>query len=290
MKTIIKYSLFLIAITIGLSSCKPKPLDIELEQAEVKLVISSQIIPNSVMLISVSKSFGALDYAEDYDTTDNSLSLIDKIMVKNAKVTVSYNGVVDELFPIPDIPGFYASVTTPQYINTEYTLNVYDPETGLSVSSKAKMLENVPFDNISAKRGTGSDSSNIHIKLSFTDNGSKANWYMLNFYTPSVDTINSGSLFQGTPENEATVLLSDIDFNGTQFTGEQTMFYWDSDTIVASISNISKEYYDYLDARRRGGKLFSTLFKEPINYPTNVKNGYGFFTTHYPDIQILEVQ
>ena len=290
MKNILKHISILFSLMIIITSCQPKPLEIELEQAEVKLVISSQIIPNSVMIVSVSKSFAALDYAEDYDTTDNSLAMIDKIMVKNAKITVSYNGVVDELFPIPEIPGFYASMTTPQYINTEYTLEVYDPKTKLSVSSKSKMLENVPFNSITATRGTGSDSSNIHIKLSFTDNGAEKNWYMLNFYTPSVDTINSGSLFQNTPENEATVLLSDIDFNGTVFTGEQTMFYWNSDTIVASISNISKEYFDYLDARRRGGKLFSTLFKEPINYPTNVKNGYGFFTTHYPDVQVLEVQ
>ena len=281
------YSVILvILLVLFFGSCQPKPLDIELEQTPVKMVISSQIIPNSVMVVAISKSFGALDYSEDYDSTSSGSSLVDQLMVKDAKVSISYNGVTDDLFSINGVPGVYASIYTPQYTNVEYTLNVYNPETGESVTSKATMLEIIPFDSVSAKRGDGADSNNITVSINFTDPPNELNWYMINFYTQD-DTTNNEDPYAKESPNQFTILLSDDGFGNPNISGEQVLYNWTSDTLIASISNISQEYYEYLSARKRGGSLFASIVSEPINYPTNIEGGYGFFTTHFPDIQII---
>ncbi len=285
-----KRSMFLLGlITVFFGSCRPESLSIDLEQEPVKMVVSSQIVPNSVMVVAISKSISALEYSENYADANSGNNLLDKILVKNAKVSVSYNGVTDYLSPIIGVPGIYTSTSTPQYTNVEYTLNVYNPETGNSVTSKATMLDIVPFNSVSAKRLTGMNSGDITLNISFTDPPNELNWYMINIYTDQ-----SGSqvenFFINDSESQETFLLSDIDFVSSQVNSSHVFSYWGYDTLVTSISNISQEYYDYLLARKRGGSIFSTIVKEPINYPSNIEGGYGFFTTHFPDIKIVVVE
>jgi len=268
-------------------SCRPKPIDIELEQAPPKLVISSQIVPNALTIITVSKSFAALESSKDSEDTTNTF--VDQLMVKDAKVSISYNNSKDDLYKLPNAPGIYTSFAIPHIIDTEYTLEVYDPETGMSASAKAIMLKTVPFDSISAERGVGEDSNNVIVHLAFTDPSDEINWYLLNFYTTGKDTSQQGSLFEKQTASEVSVLLSDESFDSPLVSGQKTMYNWSSDTLIASISNISQGYYDYLMARKKSGGVVSSMLSEPISYPSNVKGGYGFFTTHFPYIQIVVV-
>jgi len=284
-----KYIALLIAI-VSITACKPKPLDIEVDQAPQKLVIYSQVIPNSIMLVYVSKSFGALDYSENNETDTTKNALLKKIMVKKANVSISYNGITDNLTAVPNVPGLYASVTIPQFINTEYKLNVSDPETALSIKSKSTMLKRIPFDTVNARKGDNADSINTIVSVKFTDPADEINWYMINIYGNNKENDEPNNIFMKSTGNDVTVLLTDDSFNGEQFSGEQMMYQWDSDTIFASISNISEQYYDYLKARKKGGKVINQIFGEPINYPTNVEGGYGFFNTHYPDPRIIIVE
>lgn len=277
-----------LTMLVMVTSCRPKPIDIELEQAPVKLVISSQIVPNALTIITVSKSFGALESSDNADS--NSNTFVDQLMVKDAKISISYNNIKDDLIKIPDAPGIYASFTTPHIVNTEYTLEVYDPETGMSVSAKATMLKTIPFDSLRAERGVGEDSNNVIVHLAFTDPTDEINWYLLNFYTTGQDTSQQGSLFEKQTASEVSVLLSDLDFENSIVSGQKTMYNWSSDTVFASISNISQGYYDYLLARKKSGGIVSSMLSEPISYPSNINGGYGFFTTHFPDIQMVIVE
>lgn len=271
-------------------SCRPKPIDIDLEQAPPKLVISSQIVPNAFTIITVSKSFAALESSEGSADDSTTNSFIDQLMVKEAKVSISYNNTKNDLYKLPDAPGIYTSFAIPHIVNTEYTLNVYDPETGMSVSAKAIMLKTIPFDSISATRGEGEDSSNVIVHIAFTDPGDEVNWYLINFYTSKKDSSQQGSLFEKQTASEVSVLLSDESFDSPSVSGQKTMYNWSSDTLFASISNISQAYYDYLLARKKSGGIVSSMLSEPISYPSNVNGGYGFFTTHFPYIQAVVVE
>ena len=53
------YLILSIVFSLFIVSCRPKPLDIDLPQADQKLVVSSQVIPGSLMVVTVSRSMDA---------------------------------------------------------------------------------------------------------------------------------------------------------------------------------------------------------------------------------------
>ena len=56
------------------------------------------------------------------------------------------------------------------------------------------------------------------------------------------------------------------------------------------LSNISEGYYQFLKSRERSGNLLSDITNEPVNYPSNVNNGLGYFNTHYPSIRFFDLK
>jgi hypothetical protein len=57
-----------------------------------------------------------------------------------------------------------------------------------------------------------------------------------------------------------------------------------------ALSNIPKGYYEYLAAYKRSGNLLSQLTGEPVNLPTNVQGGYGYFALTKPSIKTVILQ
>ena len=53
------------------------------------------------------------------------------------------------------------------------------------------------------------------------------------------------------------------------------------------MSNISPEYYKYLSIRNDNRYNLAGFASEPLNYPTNVQGGYGYFNLHVPDVRIF---
>jgi hypothetical protein len=268
-----------------LTSCIPKPIPIELGTAETKLVVSSQVIPNATMIVTLSKSFGVLSFSEENgDTTGQEL--LDQLLVDSAIITISYSGFTDTLYPIPSAPGLYASIGTPSLINTDYTLNIYDPELNQTVWSTAEMLEQVQFDSVTAIIDSTALFTYTDVTFSFQDLSGE-NYYMVNFYSESNDSVQSGSPFQaGQNIPTETVLLHDQTFSGT-YSDTHRLWEWEEDSLFVSISNISQEYFEYLTLRQKSGNFFTDLVKEPINYPSNIEGGYGYFTTHFPDVKLV---
>jgi len=280
-----------LVLAVLLTGCLPDPLDIELEQAPVKLVISSQVVPDRAMFVTVSKSFGALQFSEEEEDSLSS-DEIDQLLVRNALVTVSYNGITDTLIALPDdAPGVYLSLNTPQFLNTTYTLNVYDPETDQSVSSQAEMLAQVTLDTAYASRSTTGSGGLFEVDVTtvnyrFNDPPNEDNWYMVNFYANNTD---SSSAFNNDNVPTVTEVLADATFENSSYAGEVEIFDWPQDTIFVAISNISEEYYDYLNVRQRTGNVLSQVLSEPIEHPSNVIGGYGYFLTHFPDVEVVAV-
>ena len=279
-----KYLIAFFVMCVGLVGCIPEPHDLTLEEAETKLVISSQVIPNQVMIVTVSKSFGALSFSNEEDSVTQEL--LDQLLVTGARVTIAYNGVTDTLWSVSGVPGVYVSVNTPQYLNTQYHLEVHDPATGLSVTSDAEMLERAFLDTIYADTGVVADVPYVDMTVKFQDLVGD-NWYMVNIYSNENDALQQGSPFTLSDDIATeTVLISDKEFSTSQIETTTRLFDWTNDTMYVSLSNISQEYYDYLNLRKKGENFFTSVVKEPISYPSNVNGGYGYFTTHYPNTRI----
>lgn len=291
-----KHIFSLVALAIIATSCLPDPIPIHIEEAESKLVISSQVIPDENMIVSVTRSIGALDYSSnDESITGIPTDLIEKILVDNAIVTITYEGITDTLKPIFDQPGFYFSVETPQYKNNLYELYVYDPKTTDTVTSKAIMLDQVRLDNIEANKEFFDGYEKMNVTYSFTDPVDEANWYMVNIIAPNtaaqdtnMDNINS--FFAGDDRFlTETIFFSDKIIENGSYTATEELYYWESDTVIVTISNISEGYFWFLHASQRNDNFIATFLNDPSTYPTNIEGGYGFFFTHYPDFKAWDI-
>lgn len=279
-----------LAAMLVLFSCRPEPLFISVPQLESKIVVSSQVIPPNVLLISLSQSFSALQNVEDDSTGD----ILNQIILKNAAVSLSYDGKEDSLIEIDN--GFYIGIDIEAIVGSTYQLKVSD-SLGRSVSAQTVLLPEVTFDSIQPVVERLPEDTIVRIQYSLSDQ-SGANWYMINYYS---NVSNEDSSFtvgnilgQGNPEGYlGTDLIADQEFapDGT-FRNERVFFNLDEDSAVVAISiaNISEEYYNYLVLRERAGNIFSQIISEPINYPTNVDGGLGFFTLHYPSFRFFAIR
>ena len=278
-----KVLLFLITASLLFTACRPKNIDIDVKPADPKLVVFSHVIPNSIMLISLTKSFSALKPQEEAKLED--------FLVGGADVKVKFNGEEVSFYELEF--GIYASFETPTTAGIEYELTaIKDNDT---ITAKSVMLEKTAFESVTPIITKTAEDTSTAIKVNFTDNPSQDNWYIINVYKKddaSGDESIDGVNFFGNGSNvlARTVLLSDKEIPGTYEETLELNNVHHNDSIVVTLSNIDEKYYNYLNLRQEGsGNIFTSLNLEPVNYPTNVENGYGFFNTHHPDIRFYDL-
>ena len=62
------------------------------------------------------------------------------------------------------------------------------------------------------------------------------------------------------------------------------------DTVSVFLANIGEEYYHYLSVSLDNRNNVSALVFEPLNLPTSVQNGYGYFNMYWPDVQVFRMK
>ncbi|MEM9896166.1 MAG: DUF4249 family protein, partial [Bacteroidota bacterium] len=124
----------------------------------------------------------------------------------------------------------------------------------------------------------------------FTDPQEKENWYSVNVFDPvAFADETSENLLSLNGGNNGVIyerLLSDQTFSRQVFSDTVRLLEpAASDTIAVFFTNISEGYFRFLDVRQRFGGILSD--SEPVNFPTNVVNGLGYFTFNRPQVQVL---
>lgn len=273
--------LFLIGLIFAvLLSCRPKPIDIKVDSAEPKLVAFTHIVPDNIMLVALSKSFSALDG----NTTDD----LSELLISGATVKIIFDNQTFDFYELS--PGIYASFSNAYQVNEEYELVAwYGTDT---IRSKARMLPQANFSSITPIVEKNPGDTNVYIDFTFNDFQNDDNWYLINFYKKQAtdqgtDLVNYFS--NGNNTLTKSIIVSDKEFNGTYHKKEAVSDFYHKDSVVVTLSNISESYYNYLNYRIGGGNIFNQLNIEPVNYPTNIVNGYGFFNTHFPDIHFFDL-
>ncbi len=278
----VKYFLFVFSIVISaLFSCRPKPIDIEVKPGDVKLVVFTQVIPNNVMIVTLTRSFSPLSG----NTSDNLSSLL----VSGATVQIKSNNQTYDCFE--SSPGIYISVATSSFVEgQEYELIAISGTD--TVTSTSKMLPKVDFTTVLPSVEKNIGDTNVFVSFNFNDIASVSNWYLVNFYKKqaNVGGIDGSNYFQnGSNSLIRSILLSDKEFNGVYHAKvELDSLKW-NDSIVVTLSNIDEKYFNFLGFREGKGGVLSQMNIEPLSYPTNIKNGYGFFNTFYPDIKFFDL-
>lgn len=280
MKLTIIYSIILVVITFV--SCRPKPIDIDVEAAPPKLVVFSHVIPGNIMILGLTKSFSVLDGLDEQDYSS--------LLVSGATVTIESNGQTYSFYEIQ--PGFYASFNPLQQAGN--VLNLTAIHGNDTVTSTTTALPQIDFTNVLPTVDKQPTDTTVYIQMDFVDPTNVENWYMINVYKKNNSNnsqFDGVNFFQnGSNLLQETILLSDNEFNVNYSENREFGGLYHEDSVVVTLSNISEDYYNYLLIRSQGGgNLFNQVNLEPLTYPTNVDNGYGFFNAHSPDIEYFDL-
>lgn len=261
-----------------LTGCLPDPLTVDgIPVVKPQIVVSSQIIPDQSIVVFLTKTFGALEASDRSDPE----TLLNQIAVNDATVTITGPG---GSYTLPSWDnGIYGRLVIPFEAGQEYELKVVSESLG-EVSAVTTVKPLVTFDKINASlHYTDFDDTLAQVTYQFKDAIGK-NSYMLNVQHIERDELLEDLL----NPNSYTRLLEDANFDGQEYGETFRVFPRDfapGDTITVSLSNISEEYYKFMQLRLDNRFSFIEYLSEPINYPSNVKGGKGFFNLYVPDIR-----
>ena len=279
-----KYIVYIL-IFFGLLSCLPEDLPItDIPQAESRITVSSIVYPGDSLAVIVTRSVSALDEVTNLDIQ----SMINKIAIQDANVFISSNSrniKINEVYP-----GIYATSLSSLPQSTTYQLTVQTEDQRASVVAATEYLREVPFIDVSASAVKAAEDSLAEISFTLFDPAGTPNWYMVSvqpFSVPQFDFVPFAD------EDVFTHLTSDNNRDGSLITESFTALdfggYDIGDTILVSLANISKDYYEFLDARENDQIGVEFLY-EPYNFPSNVTGGYGLFTLHKIDYRLVIVR
>jgi hypothetical protein len=273
----------ILACACFLGSCLPDPLEVTgIPGAKTEIVVSSQIVPDQSLVVLLTKTIGALDASDDSDPQE----LIDQIAVNDAIVFLIGPTRTDTLLFLAN--GLYGGAFIPFEIGEQYTLKVVSDALG-EITATTVVKPQVLFETVEASlytNGFGDTLAQVDYTLNDPD---VQNWYMLN--VQEVERLDATENLIN--PRAFTKLLEDTDFNGSEFNQQFRVFprdYSPGDTIAVSLSNISKEYYDFMKLRIDNRFSFVEFLGEPVNYPTNVIGGKGFFNLYIPDVRIFVLE
>lgn len=278
-RALYKLSILIWACTIPFfSSCLPDPLEVDnVPMVKREMVVASQMLPEETLLVLLTRTFGALEIGGN----NNVEEILDVIAVNDALVTIEGRGVIDTLHFLGN--GFYGGVEIDFKAGETYTLHAESEALG-EISAETTVKPHVPFKHVEADLVINEYGDTlIQVIYSFQDPPPQ-NWYMV-----SVQKIEAERFIEDAINPRTyTRLLDDIKFNGDLYTERVSVVarqYAIGDTIAVMLSNIHEDYYGFINLRMDNRSSFLEFLGEPVNYPSNVRNGKGFFNLYLPDIR-----
>lgn len=264
-------------------SCLPEPLAVDgVPQLKPKIVVSTHVTSDQSLAILLTKSVGALEASEDSDPE----ALISQVAINDATVTLHHDDITYSLIPLGS--GLYTSGQIPLEAGDEYTLIVESTTMG-SISATTHVQGMVPFDLLDAQIYDNGYDTLAEITYLFEDPVGK-NFYMLNVQRITDDVEPEDML---NPDIHIT-LMNDKSFEGKEYFSRERILasrdFMPGDTVGIFLSNISEEYFDFMQVRVDSRFNFSDFLGEPANYPSNVEGGLGFFNLYIPDVRILQLK
>lgn len=284
-------SVFLFSFVVTmLVSCLPPTIDIDVKPAEPQLTVCSQTIGTQGIIVGLTKSYSPLDTSGNHDTV--SSDLLNKILVSNALVTITHQNITDTLVMIS--PGLYLNLAIQLIDHESYTLHAKDPATGKEVFSTTTLEPRVNFDTVYPSIERTPEDTLVHFHYQLTDAFGEENYYVVNFVkkVQGDSTFDIGSIFaQGNNQVLSEFeLIDDQAFDNGHLSKDVIVrSAGHTDTVAAVVSEITKGYYEFLTAFKRAGSFFNQLTGEPINYPSNVTGGYGYFTLYRRDSHVFDL-
>jgi hypothetical protein len=258
----------------------PEPLPVDdVPSVKPEIVVSSQILPDGSVIILLTKTIGAIEASEKTDPN----VLFEQLAISDALVTISGDRRIDTLALVQ--PGVYGGATIAFQIGAEYHLKVMSKKFG-EVSATTRVQSFIMFDSVNA---------NLHYN-GYNDFYAQVMYGVIdppvtNYYMVNVAPFKEKDVLKDVVNPEAyTRLVEDGEFNGREFSEiltVDTRDFAEGDSLTVSLANVTSEYYNFMKLRIDNRLSFIEFLSEPINYPTNIKGGKGFFNLYIPDIRLV---
>lgn len=275
--------LCLLFIMLQLVACLPEPLEVRnMPVAKPEIVVSTQLIPDRSLLVFLTRTFGALEYTEERDPEE----LLKQIALNDALVTITGPDGTDTLRFLKD--GFYGGVFIPFQEEALYELSIRSESLG-EVHATTRVQTQVSIKEAEADLFYNDFGDTLAtIDYSFLDPEAH-NWYLLNVQKIDRETAEQNII----NPHAFTKLLSDTDFEG-RLVEDQFQFapkaYAPGDTIAFTLSNISEAYYHFMQLRLENRLNLMDFLGEPVNYPSNIVGGKGYFNLYVPDVRFFVLE
>lgn len=287
-------TLALACLGIILSSCSIESLPISVEPAEEKIAVASLIGPEETFFVTLSRSFSALS-AEDVNELTNDA--IGRLLLNRALVLLEYKGITDTLENVFDINGLYGTQLEVFEDFQLLSLTVFDSTSGNSISAQSMLLPQIQIDSVTVTRDSTLFEDSAILTYNIIDRP-EDNFFVVQAYqltdsdTTTADSSENDLFFNNNTFLIYEELLTDRGVSGDGIIRREELVGFSSatDSALVVVTNISEGYYRFLEARRRSGGLISSLANEPVNHPTNVENGVGYFSAHRPRATLVVVE
>src|SRR5690606_19307591 len=166
--------------------------------------------------------------------------------------------------------------------------HVESPSLG-TVSATTRVKSRIEFESVNTMLYQNNFGDTlVEVSYAFADPEGR-NWYMVNVQDAEQEDILENFI----NPRAFSVLLTDEEFDGTVYGERFRVFnhtYHMGDTVAVSLSNISEGYHAFLKLRMDNRFSFVELISEPVDYPSNVIGGRGYFNLYIPDVEILVLE
>lgn len=253
-----------------LAACNlTKDVDINLPEYARQPVVECYLEPGKPFRLLLTQSYSF------FDPFGLDSSFLNKTLLQNAFVTISYDGRTDTLInqltfessPLK-IFNYVGANIVPATPGKEYVLNIV-LENGGAITGRASMLPYVPIDSIVV--GWSPDRDTLARVLTYiTDDLSQQNYYRRMLHYSSLDSFpEQDFLVNDRISTEALIAFG----TGYELT--------EGDTVFNTIFHVSREYYDYAESYQLAIVGSANPFAQPSQIKSNVSgsaNPLGIFT------------
>jgi hypothetical protein len=292
-----KPGFYIAVLSILFCSCE-RETEVKMPPRVPKLVAEAGQWQNQMPVVRISRTRGVTD-------PDSLNRSTDPWVVKNVKALLFENGILrDSLRYDVNSEKYKATIARIQPGNT-YKLTL--SATGYPDAEASSYTPSlVTINSLIYNRNVRPDRQGYmldEIRLSFADDPGTEDYYLVRIMNSSHNfnycittndkdvekLVYDDPLYPDDCISSDRVLLSDVNFNGTIKTlvlnvgaGQLEPAPGPGGRLIRStveLLHINKDYFKYIKSLNSYDNAVDNPFAEPVNLYTNVKNGYGFFTT-----------
>ena len=299
-----KIILYIPVVALFLAACE-KDADVQIPAHQPKLVINGEHSQNDLFGVRIGRSVGINE-----PIPQNATELFN---VANARVLLKQNDIIVDSLNYNSSRKRYEGTKARAMIGNTYTIVATAP--GFQQAEASSLLPALvrPLNvGIRRKVRTSADGGPLdEVTITFKDDASTQDDYLIRIkgargeyvFCASSNDKDLERPVSGDPFNTneclsgSQLLLSDRNFNGTTKTivfniisaelNEYTNPQGNRLKPTIELLHITPDYFKNLKSLAAFNNAEDNPFAEPVNVFTNIKNGYGFFTTYAMAVDTL---